>query len=152
MRKDEWAAWRERAVSDYADDMMRNEMITREKAMVQAAEETDALLTEGLDTPGHRLFVGEETGSGRRVGHLWYGPRSRNPDATVAWLYDIYVEDSSRGQGVGRSLMHLLEVEVRVAGLRRIELNVFGDNERAKRLYESLEYVEMARQLGKDLT
>jgi hypothetical protein len=45
----------------------------------------------------------------------------------------------------------VIEVEVRAAGMRRIELNVFGDNVRAKRLSESLAYVEMARQMGKDL-
>ena len=47
--------------------------------------------------------------------------------------------------------MRLVEVEVRAAGMRRIELNVFGDNAHAQRLYESLEYVEMARQMGKNL-
>jgi RimJ/RimL family protein N-acetyltransferase len=45
----------------------------------------------------------------------------------------------------------VIEVEVRAAGMRRIELNVFVDNVRAKRLSESLAYVEMARQMGKDL-
>jgi ribosomal protein S18 acetylase RimI-like enzyme len=89
--------------------------------------------------------------SSARVGHVWFGPRSGNPDPSVAWLYDLFVEEASRGRSVGRALMRLVEVEVRAAGMRRIELNVFGDNAHAQRLYESLAYVEMARQMGKDL-
>ena len=151
MRADEWDAWRANAVVDYADDIVRNEAVTREQAMTHSAETTDGLLTEGIDTRGHRFFVAEEVDSGRRVGHLWFGPRPRNPDPSVAWLYDLFVEEASRGRGIGRALMQLVEVEVRAAGMRRIELNVFGDNAHAKRLYESLAYVEMARQMGKDL-
>ncbi len=151
MRADEWDVWHANAVVDYADDMVRNEAITLEQAMAHSAETTDGLLTAGMDTPGHRFFIAEEVGSGRRVGHVWFGPRSRNPDPSVAWLYDVFVEEPNRGRGVGRALMRLVEVEVRAAGMRRIELNVFGDNAPAQRLYVSLGYVEMARQMGKDL-
>ncbi len=137
---------------EYASDLVRNESLTPEEAHGAGDEgSTDALLPDGLATPGHRLFVAEDAGDGRRLGHLWFGPRSRNPDPGVAWLYDLFVEEASRGRGVGRALMRLVEVEVRAAGMRRIELNVFGDNAHAQRLYESLEYVEMARQMGKDL-
>jgi hypothetical protein len=78
---------------DYADDMMRNEAVTREQAMAHSTETTDGLLTGGIDTPGHRFFVAEEVSSGRRVGHLWFGPRPRKPDPSVAWLYDLFVEE-----------------------------------------------------------
>lgn len=152
MRQDEWNAWRALAVSEYAEHMQRSKGLTREQALVQAEEENDALLTDGLGTPGHYLFVAEDAASGVRVGHLWFGPRSRNPDPTIAWLYDIFVEKADRGRGIGRAMMELLEVEARSAGKRRIELNVFGDNAPAKRLYDATGYAEMARQLGKDLS
>jgi ribosomal protein S18 acetylase RimI-like enzyme len=153
MRADEWDAWRSWAVGTYADDVMRNEALTtRERAMAQAEEEFDALLTDGVGTPEHHVLVAEDADSGERVGHLWFGPRARNPDRTVAWLFDIFVEEANRGRGIGRMLMKLLESEAHATGIRRIELNVFGDNDHAKHLYESMEYVEMARQLGKDLS
>ena len=151
MRDDEWEAWHAWAVSEYADDMVRNESLTRERALVQAAEETGALLPEGLDTPGHHLFVAEDVDTGERVGHLWFGPRLRNPDPAVAWLYDIFVEESERGRGVGRAMMALFEAEARASDHHRVELNVFGDNAPARHLYDSVGYVEMARQMGKDL-
>ena len=68
MRGDEWDAWRTWAVNGYADDMMRNEELHRERALAQAAEETDTLLTNGLGTPGHHLFVAEEVDTGKYVG------------------------------------------------------------------------------------
>ena len=151
MRDDEWDAWYAWALPEYADDLVRNESLTPEDALVQATKEADALLPDGLATPGHHLLVAEDAGDGRRVGYLWFGHRAREPDPGVAWLYDIFVEETDRGRGVGRALMRLLEVEVRAAGMHRIELNVFGDNAHAQRLYESLAYVEMARQMGKDL-
>jgi hypothetical protein len=67
MRQEEWDAWRAWAVGEYADDMMRNEALTREQAVAQAEEETDALLTDGLDTPEHHLFVADDVGSVRHL-------------------------------------------------------------------------------------
>ena len=43
------------------------------------------------------------------------------------------------------------EEQARAMGVMRLELNVFGDNPVARSLYESLGYVEMSRQLYKDL-
>ena len=102
MRADEWDAWRANAVVDYADDMVRNEAITREQAMAQSAETTDGLLTAGMDTPGHRFFIAEELGSGRRFGHVWFGPRSRNPDPSVAWLYECSATTRPRNASTSR--------------------------------------------------
>jgi ribosomal protein S18 acetylase RimI-like enzyme len=151
MRADEWDAWYAWALPEYADDLVRNESLAPEDALAQVAQETDALLPDGLATPRHHLLVAEDAGDGRRVGHLWFGPRVRDPDPGVAWLYDIFVEETDRGRGVGRAMMLLFEQEAHAGGFHRIELNVFGDNAHAQRLYESLAYVEMARQMGKDL-
>jgi len=151
MREDEWDAWYAWGMTEYADDLVRNEGLTPEEALAQVAEEIDRLLTDRLATPGHHLFVAEDAETGRRVGHLWFGPRTRIPDPAVAWLYDIFVEESERGRGVGRAMMDRFEAEARAGGYRRVELNVFGDNPTAKHLYDSMGYVEMTRQMGKDL-
>jgi ribosomal protein S18 acetylase RimI-like enzyme len=47
--------------------------------------------------------------------------------------------------------MALLEDDVRSHGLGRIHLNVFGGNERARSLYRSLGYAELAVTMGKSL-
>ena len=151
MREDEWDAWRTRSIQLYAEDMMRNEGKDEERAQEQAAREFDELLPDGLGTSGHHVLVAEDAGSGERVGHLWYGSRSRQPDPDVAWLYDIAVHPELRERGFGRALLRLLEDEARAEGATRIELNVFGDNLPARRLYESAGYTEMARQMAKVL-
>jgi ribosomal protein S18 acetylase RimI-like enzyme len=48
-------------------------------------------------------------------------------------------------------MLGLVEIEARASGCRRVELNVFGDNATAKHLYGSMGYLEMARQMGKDI-
>jgi ribosomal protein S18 acetylase RimI-like enzyme len=48
-------------------------------------------------------------------------------------------------------MLERFEAEARATGHRRVELNVFGDNDPAIHLYGSVGYVEMARQMGKDL-
>lgn len=151
MRDREWDAWHAWVMDEYADDMVRNRGLDRERALAQAAEDTDAVLTHGLATPGHHLLVAEDVSTGERVGYLWFGPRRRHPDPAVGWLYDIFVEEADRGRGVGRAMLSLLEAEARAAGHRRIELNVYGDNATAKHLYGAMGYVEMARQMGKAL-
>jgi GNAT superfamily N-acetyltransferase len=151
MRDDEWDAWHAWVLPEYADDLVRNEGLTQEEALAQTIEETERLLPAGLATPGHHLLVAEEADTGKRVGYLWYGPRTRVPDPAVAWLYDIFVEESERGRGVGRVMLGLFEDEARAEGYRRVELNVFGDNPTAIHLYGATGYVEMARQMGKDL-
>jgi hypothetical protein len=47
--------------------------------------------------------------------------------------------------------MLLAEDEARKRGRSRLELNVFGGNEVARKLYRSLGYVEAAVHMGKDL-
>ena len=151
MREDEWDVWRTRAIQLYAEDLIRNEAMEVDRAQQQAAREFDELLGDGLHTPGSHVLIAEDPASGERVGHLWYGPRSRQPDPDVVWLYDIAVEPELRGRGYGRALLRLLEDEVRASGAARIELNVFGDNLPARHLYESAGYAEMSRQMAKDL-
>ncbi len=152
LREDEWSGWRAWAIAEYAGDVVRNEAMTLERARTHATKELDEdLLPDGMRTGGHRIFVAEDIDSGERIGHLWFGPRPQEPDPEVAWLFDIFVEEPMRGRGLGRELLRLLETVVRTADISRIELNVFGDNERARHLYETAGYTEMARQMAKDL-
>ncbi len=55
------------------------------------------------------------------------------------------------GRGVGRAVMTLAEAEVRARDGRELGLNVFGDNVAARRLYESLGYVDVSVRMHKPL-
>lgn len=149
MTADEYRVWHREAVASYADDLVRNVRLSPEAAERNAADTLRTLLPEGLATRDHWLKVAEDE-RGERVGHLWFARRA-TPGGEIAYLFDIQVVESERGRGYGRRLMERFEEEVAALGLERIELNVFGHNEVARGLYEDLGYVEMSRQLFKEL-
>jgi ribosomal protein S18 acetylase RimI-like enzyme len=144
---DEYMAW---AVGDYADELVRNTGIGPEAARRHAQVTFDGDIPFGLTTPDHRFLSVADADTGEHVGILWTARRRRD-GAESLWIFHIWVEEPLRGRGYGRALMELAEEEAEATGVARIELNVYGDNARARQLYESLGYVEMSRQMFKVL-
>jgi ribosomal protein S18 acetylase RimI-like enzyme len=149
MLPDEFVAYLEWATDDYAAELERNGKAVGEAAQVASRASFDSMLPDGLATQGHVLLVAVDPDDGQRVGVLWFGPSTDDP--AMAWVYDITVDEERRRQGWGRAIMHAFEGEARTRGFARAGLNVYGDNHVARRLYESLGYVETARQLHKEL-
>jgi GNAT superfamily N-acetyltransferase len=150
MSEEEYRAYRAWAVPDYAAEVRRNTGIEGAEALAHAERVFRDLLPGGLATAGHRLSIAEDPRTGERIGLLWIA-RQRREGVQTAWIYDITVEEALRGQGYGRAIMEAAEEQARSLGVTRLELNVFGDNEVARRLYTSLGYTEMSRQMAKDL-
>jgi ribosomal protein S18 acetylase RimI-like enzyme len=148
MTPEELAGYLDWVVDDYAAELERNGKATGGAAMAASRASYDGLLPEGVATPGQTLLIAEDD-AGERVGLLWFGPST--DDASMAWVYDITVDEDRRGQGWGRAIMRSFEDEARARGFARAGLNVYADNHVARRLYESLGYAETARQLHKDL-
>jgi ribosomal protein S18 acetylase RimI-like enzyme len=88
-------------------------------------------------------------GGGASVGTLWIGPHAERSDA--AYIYDTHVDESRRGEGLGRTAMLAAEELVKAAGFHEISLNVFGFTDVAQRLYTSLGYRVVATQMTKRL-
>ena len=109
----------------YEADMVRNGGMGHADARAKAERDHALILTAGLDTPGHSFsFIEDDTA--QRVGRLWIAER---PPAL--FVYDVFLDESARGRGIGRQATQLVEQEARRRGLDRIELNVFAGNERA---------------------
>jgi ribosomal protein S18 acetylase RimI-like enzyme len=149
MRDDELADHIARSRASYAADIERNGGMTAREAEEKAARDFESLFPDGRPIEGQYLLVVEEARSGAALGALHYAERPLG--SKRAWLYEIWIDEASRGRGFGRQAMLLLEEEVRRRGFTRIELNVFGGNERARRLYRSLGYREIAVEMGKHL-
>ena len=117
MRDDEWDAWRAWTVSEYADEHGAEQGLHPEQALAQAEQETDALLPDGLGTPGHHLSSRRirPRADASAISGSVHGPA--DPDPAVAWLYDIFVEEAERGRGVGRAMLELFEIR----GARRAD-------------------------------
>jgi ribosomal protein S18 acetylase RimI-like enzyme len=83
------------------------------------------------------------------VGWLWLGPHPFREDGV--FVYDVEIAEEHQGRGLGRATMLAAEDLAREAGLKYIQLNVFGWNTRAESLYRSLGYITLATQMGKPL-
>jgi ribosomal protein S18 acetylase RimI-like enzyme len=106
------------------------------------------VLPDGFATEGTWLLAVEADGVGR-VGVIWIGPHQQRADAV--FLYDIEIDEAHRGKGYGRAALLAAEQILVDAGVREIGLNVFGFNDGARRLYESLGYRTLSVQMSKPL-
>jgi GNAT superfamily N-acetyltransferase len=110
-----------------------------EGSLERSEAEMQALLPGGLATPDTWLWSAQDA-SDAIVGDLWV---ARHPTvANAVYIYDIDVVPEARGRGVGRGILDRLEAWARDAGVERIALHVFADNDVARRLYQRSGYVE----------
>jgi len=151
MRDDEYDAFYAAAVEQYAFDLEENGGLGREHATAKSVADHESLLTDRLETPDVFLRIVEDD-DGRAVGTVWWAIQTSRVGESRAYLYAIAIKESERGRGLGRAAMLALEEEAREHGLDRIELNVFGGNAVARRLYASLGYLESAVYMGKSLS
>lgn len=146
MSDGEFEQWWPRAIETYAQDLARATgrpvEAVRERVRAQGLQ----MLPDGLRSANTWLMVICDD-SDAPAGTLWIGRHSDHDDC--AFIYDIAVNESRRGEGLGRAAMLAAEELVRDAGFRELGLNVFGFNESAQRLYASLGYRVVATQMTK---
>jgi ribosomal protein S18 acetylase RimI-like enzyme len=133
----EFVVYRERTIREYAADHVRAGNWSPSEAEHLAAQETDELLPNGVDTPGMLLLVAETASQGV-IGIVWI--ELQHKQTTGAWIFDIEIVPMHRGRGYGRALLRAAEREVKKHGVESVALNVFGDNAVARQLYESSGY------------
>jgi len=148
LRDDEYDDFHRAVTDGYAADMELNGDMPAAAARAKAKADMATILSGGLATPGHAIFVVEH--DGERVGQLWIAEREMD-GRRVLYIYEVSIDEAHRGSGFGRAAMLLAEAEARARGIGRIELNVFGGNAVARGLYRSLGYVERAVIMAKDL-
>jgi GNAT superfamily N-acetyltransferase len=65
------------------------------------------------------------------------------------WFVDmLYVREGERGKGIGRELLRAVADQARGEGVEMLELEVLESNDGARRLYESLGFTTVERQLA----
>ena len=147
MTEAEYAGMRAYLDEGYAQDIARVMDLTIEEARAAGAKQIAELLKNGLATEGHYLWkiIADQ---GDAVGDLW---TLVDPGKRRAFIYFIGIDEQSRGKGYGKAAMLALETAVRPKGADHIDLNVFGDNPTAIRLYEGLGYLPTAINMRKML-
>ena len=118
---------------------------TPDEARANAEASTQRTFPEGSPAPGQ--LAGWLVWDGQRIGELWVGPFSSDPERW--WVWDIRVDERFRGRGLGRQAMVLAEELARANGAVSIGLNVFAHNTKARSLYASLGYLENSIQMRK---
>ena len=142
-----YEAWRDRAVREYAAEHVKTGRWTKEESVPRAQAEFEQLLPNGPATAGHELWtVRAEDGSD--VGILWIATDRRPGNA---FIYDIEMDESRRGEGFGTAALLALEDWCRANGISSIGLHVFGHNTGAWRLYKRMGYVETNVNMEKQL-
>ncbi|MBI5031976.1 MAG: GNAT family N-acetyltransferase [Chloroflexi bacterium] len=151
MTESEFEIYRARLIREYAADKVRSGNWSVEESLSRSEKETDQLLSKGLATPDHYLFSIHDAAMAKNVGILWFAIVHWGGQR-LAFIYDVEVNADDRGKGYGSQALTALEDKVKALGLDRIQLHVFGHNQRARQLYEKLGYeitnINMAKKLA----
>jgi ribosomal protein S18 acetylase RimI-like enzyme len=146
LREDEFAEFRVAQRREYIRSLVDEAGMTHAEAEEKAEADHASLFPDGVAQPQHRIEqLVNDVGDG--VGHVFWAPRGSGR----AYVYDLFIEEGFRGQGLGRKALELLEADARAAGLRGIDLNVWGGNDAARRLYRSAGFSERAFFMSKEL-
>ena len=145
MTDSEYQRLREAIFEDYARDLANVNSIAIDEGRKAAERQFAQLLPDGMASKGHYFWriVAE---NGDAVGDLWVLVES---EKARAFIYFVGIDEQYRGQGYSRAAMLALESTVKPLGANHIDLNVFGDNTVAVRLYESLGYKPTAMNMRK---
>jgi len=97
---------------------------------------TVQFLTDRLENDEAVVFIARVDGN--PVGFTMIYPTFSTVSLSTVWLLnDLYVTETSRGQGIANLLMDAAEAAAREAGATRIFLRTAHDNTPAQALYES---------------
>lgn len=139
MTDSEYEFWSARSQANYATDKMKANSLTRADAEAIAAADFKRNLPDGLLSKNSFLYTAKDA-EGNRLGFIWFTIRGGSGNQ-YAYICDVIIEEPHRGRGLGKQLMRLIEDKVKEQGLSRIGLHVFGFNEPAIRVYQSLGYL-----------
>jgi len=138
MTEDEFPNYYQRQIDEDAAEKVAAGTCTPEEVMSESKEEIAKLLPDGLRSEDQYIFVAELQNV--KIGTVWVDI-DRESEVPRAFVLDIEVEQSLRGQGLGRDLMLATQLECRKLGAKGFALSVFGHNSIARNLYESFGFV-----------
>jgi len=139
--------WLEQSKADHiADRVDTGEDPETARRITNATSEQ--LFPGGVPAEGQFVFLVTEDAT--PVGSVWLGAGQDGPP-DVWFLSSIEIDAAARGRGLGRQAIRLAEEFARRRGATKLELNVFGNNSVARRLYESLGYRISTIQMSKVL-
>ncbi len=150
MTRDDFEAWKNGSIKDYADEKVKAGNWVAEEAPRLAEQTFASILPQGFSTQDHHFFSIENSSSGEKVGILWYAV-NREGKRSLAYIWDFAIFEQHRRRGYASEALRLLEEKVREQGLDTISLHVFGHNHAARELYEKSGYVVTNMNMSKKI-
>lgn len=103
-------------------------------------EKANHLLNSILDRGGYHLVFKE---SDEVKGWILLGSnKDYFTDETHGFIYDVYVFQEYRGNGISKNLMEAGIDELKAAGYSTVRLNVYSSNH-AKKIYEKMGFTDL---------
>lgn len=136
MKPEEFSAYRDYFIVDYAHEIVANYGHTLEESRRIATKSLNEDLSQDVSTPGHHLLCLETT-EGELIGYLWYRLMD---EGDTAFILDFMLFEKFRGQGKGKAAMVALEKQLKPRGVKQIKLRVAYKNDLARGLYEKVGY------------
>lgn len=125
MREEEYPAYLQYFIADYAREIAANYRLSAEDSLAKAKREIAGDLPEGVNTPGQVLLClfTQADNRDRHVGYLWY-----KPDAATrsVFIYDFYIFSACQGRGWARRRYALLSRRCVSRGLNRFDFALPG--------------------------
>ena len=146
MESADFARYLEALVGTYAEDNIRVGRWNAQEGLAEAWKEVQGFLPAGRETPNHFFFTINGGEPEERVGACWLAI-----ELPTAFVYDILVFEPFRRRGYAEHAMLLLERAAREKGAEKLSLQVFGDNQGARKLYAKLGYAETNVWMSKPL-
>jgi ribosomal protein S18 acetylase RimI-like enzyme len=139
MLESDFEAFKSKVLYDYAADLLKADGGSLDEALARATQIFAKVLPDGQHTPNQYFFTLDETELPVSVGWLWLA-KVTSERGNGAYIYSIFVWPQYRGQGFGTCALQAAEEWATKLGIQHIDLNVFGHNVSAQRLYKKMGY------------
>jgi ribosomal protein S18 acetylase RimI-like enzyme len=137
MTEETFRAYLREHEEEYAHDRMITDRESFEEALRTTRTQHEAMLPQGLRTPGHYFFTVHGEDQHKQVGYVWFACRPPSPQLS---LYHILIKQADRRQGYGRSVLSVIEDRAKELGRQVVWLNVMGHNQGAIDFYRACGY------------
>ncbi len=143
----DFATYIEARIEPYAQERARNTRLPLPDEREVARQQLEVIAGEHKagKVHGFKIVAGEDGVVGLTL--LRY-----DRERKFAFVLDIEVHDQFRKRGIGTEALRLLEEEAKGLGALKLGLNVFDDNEGARRLYIRQGYYDVAHLMQRDLS
>ena len=141
MTEDEFQSFKENSISDYAEDLIRGEGITREQAYTDAEKEFLSMLPDGVNTEENFLMMIDDTVRKEKVGWIWFLFGENNLNEKQVFISDFLIYESERRKGYASATICEMEAMAKEDGCAESVLYVWEHNIPAYSLYQKCGYM-----------